>query len=227
MSSRFAKRREAALDSREKGINQSTPNPARAVERASLTAVPGSSEDAAIAPTVDIQEETSASLVTRTEKRKKRKTVGSGPQGKRSLEESEVEVPRKRPAHESRLSAVEEEEGSLAIVRRTSSSSRGPGSPSRYAPTFRWTKDGFRLPKDKRELLQLSREIQEATPPLKNLRISDPIIGKYFGGAVLSRGMDSDTFDRAKSRSSGIEDSLGHIGALFSQVYILALFEGC
>lgn len=223
MASKFSKRRDSLLSQREKGIGESTPSPARAVEKTSLTAAPVSSEEATMTPATTTPEEASAPLVTRTDRRKGKQAVGSSSRGKRSLEEAEEEgTPNKRQAYESRLPTVEEEEDDqpLAVVHRTPTSSRGHGSSSAQAADFPWTQEGFKVPKSKRDLFKLSQDIQKATPPLKNLMISDPIIGKYFGGAVLSRALDSDTLDRAKSHSYGVEDSIGNIGALLSQVSI-------
>lgn len=96
MASSFSKCWNALLSIREKAINESTPNSAQAIDKASLNVAPTSSEDATTTtPLVDTPGEAPAALVTRTNRGKGRKTVGSGPRRKRSLEKTKVEAPRK------------------------------------------------------------------------------------------------------------------------------------
>lgn len=89
-----------------------------------------------------------------------------------------------------------------------------------HGPDCPWTKEDFTLPRSRRDLFQLSQEIQNATPPLTILKLSDSMIGKFFGGAALLRAIDSNTYAHAQSHSLGVEDTIGQIGAHLSQVII-------
>lgn len=93
-----------------------------------------------------------------------------------------------------------------------------PGKSSQDPSNFSWTRDGFRLLESRRDLEKLAQEIQRATPPLTNLQLFNPKIGRFFGGTVLSRGMDFDTFQNIRRAATGVKDTLGHICAHLSQV---------
>lgn len=59
---------------------------------------------------------------------------------------------------------------------------------------------------------------------MTNLHLSNPKVGRFFGGVILNRAMDSDTFNNIRRAATGVEDIMGHIGAHLSQVCI---FEFC
>lgn len=100
----------------------------------------------------------------------------------------------------------------------TPESGKVSGESSQSLPNYPWTREGFKLPESKKELFKLSQEIQKLTPPLTNLMLSDSRIGKFFGRAVLSRGMDTDTYAHARSHSIEVEDTISQIGVHLSQV---------
>lgn len=159
MTSSFSKCRSALLSIREKAIGESMPNPAQAIDKASLNAALASSEDAT--PPVDAPVEISTAPINKIDKGKGKKTVSSGPRGKRSLEETELEVPRKRLTQGSSLSTVDELDETLTIIQRTPDSSRGQGSSTVRFADHPWTQEGFKVPDSRRDLFKLSQEIQK------------------------------------------------------------------
>lgn len=209
----------ALMAEREKAIGNTTPNPAAAVEKTSLIALPISSGDAiATTPSVDTPTEVPVAPSRKEDKGKGKKTASSWPRGKRPYEGGEVESQRKKAAQSPRLPTVAESDEATALVIHTPEASKvAEGS---HGSDYPWTREGFTLPRSGRDLFKLSQEIQKATPPLTNLKLSDSKIGKSFGGAVLSRAMDSDTYAYARSQSMGAEDTVGQIGAHLSQVII-------
>lgn len=116
------------------------------------------------------------------------------------------------------MATVAESDEMMALVVQTPESSKGLGGSAPSFADYPWTQEGFKLPDSRKELFKLSQEIQKVTPPLTNLMLSDSRIGKFFGRAVLSRGMDTDTYAYARSHSIGAEDTVGKIGAHLSQV---------
>lgn len=83
MDSSFSKRRLALLAEREKAISDVTPNPAVAVEKASLIAIPASLGDAtATTPSVDTSMEVPTAPSKKDDKGKGKKTISFGPRGK-------------------------------------------------------------------------------------------------------------------------------------------------
>lgn len=162
MTSSFSKRRSALLSIREKAIGDSTPNPAQAIDKASLNAALASSEEATDAtPPIDAPVKISDAPINKIDKGKGKKTVSSVPRGKGSLEETEVEVPRKRLTEGPRLSTVDELDETLAIIQRTPDSSRGQGSSTVRFADHPWTQEDFKVPDSKRDLFKLSQEIQK------------------------------------------------------------------
>lgn len=209
MASSFSKRRLALLAEREKAISDVTPNPAVAVEKASLIAIPASSGDAtATTPSVDTSMEVPATPSKKDDKGKGKKTISSGPRGKRPYEGGEVESQRKKATQGPRLATVAESDEMMALIVHTPETSKAVED-SHGPSDYPWTREGFKLPQSRRDLFKLSQEIQKATPPLTNLMLSDSKIGKFFGRAVLSRAMDSGTYAYARSHSIGAKDTVG------------------
>lgn len=96
---------------------------------------------------------------------------------------------------------------------------------SQGLPNYPWTREGFKLPETRKELEKLSQVIQKVIPPLTNLMLSHPKIGKYFSEVVLSRAMESDTYARARKYSTRVEEeTISQIGAHLSQVCICTFF---
>lgn len=187
MTSGFNRRRLALMTEREKAIGNITPNPVVAVEKTSLTTLPASSDDATT-PSSDTSTEIHVVLPRKDDKGKGNRIV---PRSKRSHEGGELESQRTKTAQSPRLPIVVESEETTALIVHTSELSKvAEGS---HGPDYPWTKEDFALPRFRKDLFQLSQEIQKATPPLTNLKLSDSKIGKFFGGAVLSRAMDSNT----------------------------------
>lgn len=113
-----------------------------------------------------------------------------------------------------RLATMVESDETTAVVVRTSEASKvTKGS---HGPDYPWTKEDFTLPRSGRDLFQLSKEIQKARSQLTNLKLSDSKIWKFFGGAFLSRAINSDTYTHARSQSLGVEDTIRQIGAHLS-----------
>lgn len=216
MASNFNRRRLALLKEREAAISKVVPDQTQAVEKTSLIAAPASSGDAT--PSADTSDEAHVPPPNKDDKGKGKSSVPSGSKGKQVHEGIEVEGSNKKKAHSSGLSTVDESEETMALTVSTSELSRLPREFSKNLPDYPWTREGFKLPKSRNELLKLSQEIQKATPPLTNLMLFDSWIGKFFGGAVLSRGMDSDTYAHARSHSIGVEETVEQIGAFLSQV---------
>lgn len=66
------------------------------------------------------------------------------------------------------------------------------------------------------ELINLAVEINRFAPPLTDLQLTKPRIGRFLGGGALHRCIDSDTLGAISSM--GVNDSLGHLGELLAQV---------
>lgn len=55
---------------------------------------------------------------------------------------------------------------------------------------------------------------------MTNLHLSNPKVGRFFDGVILNRAMDFDTFNNIQRAATGVEDTMGHIGAHLSQVCV-------
>lgn len=174
MASGFNRRRLALMAGREKAIGNITSNPAVAVEKTSLTALPTSSGDAATL-SADTLTDAPAVPPKKDDKGKGKKII---PRGKRSHEGGEVESQRKRTAQSPRLPTVVESEETTTLIVCTPKASKI--AESSHGPDYPWTKEDFTLPRSRKELFQLSQEIQKSTPPLTNLKLSDSKIRKFF-----------------------------------------------
>lgn len=218
MASSFSKRHLALLAERKKAISNITLNPAVAVEKASLIAIPASSGDAtATTPLVDTSTEAPVTLSKKDDKGKGKKIVSSGPKGKRHHKGGEVESQRKKATQSPRLATIAEFDETMTLIIHTTETSKA-AEDSHGPSNHPWTREGFKLPQSRRDLFKLSQEIQMATLLLTNLMLSDSKIGKFFCEAVLSRDMDSDTYAYARSHSIGAEDTIGQISAHLSLV---------
>lgn len=136
---------------------------------------------------------------------------------KRTLDEGELEKPRKRPQGIRLSNPTELRDVALLqpkpwyFVPHKEKALRGLLS-------FPWTRNGFKLLESRRDLEGLALEIQRASPPLSNLQLSNSQVGRLFCKIVLHRMMDHDLSQNLCSDSMGVDNTMGHIGAHLSQV---------
>lgn len=133
-------------------------NPVRAVERSSIAATTVSWEDttAISSPTVPLGRSLQRSKFAK--KSKSRDSAPPSPKSKRSREGDEAEAPRKRTSQTSHPASAPKPDNTLALVKQASGARRLAGESSQDPPSYPWTKEGFKLPKTRRELENSSKK---------------------------------------------------------------------
>lgn len=92
-----------------------------------------------------------------------------------------------------------------------------PMSRTVEVPVPSWLCDGFQVPILQTELSVLAKEISNSAPPLSNLQLADPKVGRFLGVGALNRCLDPDMYRSISSMN--VNDSIGHLGAYLSQVW--------
>lgn len=116
MAANFSKRRDALKLDRESAINNIEPNPAHAVEKASLAATPVSSGDVIATLSANVSEEMPPTQSKKSDKLKAKIVVSSNLKIKRTHEVNEAEDPRNKSSQASCWATVAESEEIMASL---------------------------------------------------------------------------------------------------------------
>lgn len=188
----FAERREVERWARGSAFQTVGLTPERAVDRASISAIAGTSLEGTASPSMTPQVQVSRTLPP--------PRLADGPKGKepavspskRTREGNELELPRKRLSQGIKLTdSVELRDMAPTTAQAlVLPSSQGEGSSG--CSFFPWMREGFKLMESRRDLESLALEIKQASPPLSNLQLSNSWVGRPFGKTMLHSLMDHD-----------------------------------
>lgn len=112
----------------------------------------------------------------------------------------------------------------MTLVVQTPKLCKTTGDSSQSLPRYPWTRDGFKLPKTRRELEQLSQEIQKVTPLLPistflHLKLGDSLVGLYYQGPWTSTRTPIPERNQSESR---IASTVQRIPSPLNTVHLVA-----
>lgn len=174
--------------SREAAINHSTPNLTRVVDHASLgiAAAATSSGDATTLTTTQGTSSGQSPQSVRQSKHSKGKEP-THTATKSTSKVSEVELPKKRPLQGPHLlDSINLREVAPSTTQALALQGSQRESSSGQTPSCLRTREGFKLLESRRELENLVREIQRASPLITNLQVLNWKVGRHFGKIVLN-----------------------------------------
>lgn len=101
----------------------------------------------------------------------------------------------------------------MTLVVQTLKLRKTIGDSSQSIHSYPWTRDGFKLPKTRRELEQLSQEIQKVTPLLPistflHLKLGDSSVGLYYQGPWTSTHTPMLERNQSESRTASTVQSI-------------------
>lgn len=79
-----------------------------------------------------------------------------------------------------------------------------------------WLQLGFRMPTEEEALRSLAIEIEEATPPLCNIRFTNRFAASYIGGTILSQTEDIESLEAMGEM--GVDEATNRVRVLISRV---------
>lgn len=79
-----------------------------------------------------------------------------------------------------------------------------------------WLQPGFRMPTEEETLRSLAAEIEEATPPLCNIRFTNRYAVSYIGGTILSQAKDIESLEAMGEM--GVDEATNRVRVLISRV---------